>query len=272
MIRTVEDLERHYKIEKDLANRLRHAKREERARLYGQVYDELFRRVPDHPQLSRKSHAGMQKEAVVERLELLLPFLREDTVFLEIGAGDCSLTRRVAEIAEKCYALDVSQEILNQAGADNVETVLSDGCDVPVPAGSVSLAYSYQVMEHIHPDDAIEQLQNIFASLAAGGVYVCVTPNKLNGPHDISQYFDQIATGFHLKEYTLRELSSALMAAGFQKVTPYVGIKHKYFRLPLILVVGFERVFGAFPRKARRIVGRWRGIRNLLFISLAAEK
>ena len=50
-----------------------------------------------------------------------------------------------------------------------VETVLSDGCSVPVPHDSVTLAYSFQVMEHIHPDDALEQLRNLFAVIAPGG-------------------------------------------------------------------------------------------------------
>ena len=42
----------HYTIERELAARLRAAPANERALVYGEVYEELFRRVPDHPQLA----------------------------------------------------------------------------------------------------------------------------------------------------------------------------------------------------------------------------
>ncbi len=42
-------LRQHYEVEKELADRLRHATREERRILYGTVYDELYQRVPHHP-------------------------------------------------------------------------------------------------------------------------------------------------------------------------------------------------------------------------------
>jgi hypothetical protein len=31
-------------------------------------------------------------------------------------------------------------------------------------------------MEHLHPEDAFEQLRNIIRALAPGGRYVCITP------------------------------------------------------------------------------------------------
>jgi hypothetical protein len=49
-LRTAEELRQHYEIEKELATRLRNSSRGERAAMYTQVYDELFRRVPKHPQ------------------------------------------------------------------------------------------------------------------------------------------------------------------------------------------------------------------------------
>ena len=63
-------------------------------------------------------------------------------------------------------------------------------------------------MEHLHPDDALEQLQNIYSALVPGGIYLCITPNRLSGPQDVSRDFDMVATGFHLKEYTISELSN----------------------------------------------------------------
>ena len=63
---------------------------------------------------------------------------------------------------------------------------------------------------------ALEQLQNIHRSLADDWLYICITPNRLDGPHDVSQYFDGVARGFHMKEYTtaaLARLSSPGRAA-----------------------------------------------------------
>lgn len=271
-MRTPEELKEQYLIERELADRLRRADPPKRAALYGILYDELFRRVPGHPQLTRKLDATARAQAVAVRLLLVGRFLRPDTVFLEIGAGDASLSREVAKRVHKCYALDVSREILDLTGAYNLEPILSDGVSVPVPKGSVTLAYSNQLMEHIHPDDALEQLRNIFAALAPGGTYLCVTPNRLNGPHDISQLFDDAATGLHLKEYTLTELAKLLRAVGFSRVVPYVGLSHRYFRMPLSVLVVLEALIALFPARLRRRIWGRRGLKNLLWISIAAVR
>lgn len=272
MQRTPEELKEHYLIERELGDRLRRAERCDRAALYGALYDELFRRVPRHPQLARKQNAEVRAEAVAVRLLLVGRFLRPDTVFLEIGAGDASLSREVARRVRKCYALDVSREILDLTGAHNLEPILSDGCSVPVPRSTVTLAYSNQLMEHIHPDDAVEQLRNIFAALAPGGTYLCVTPNRLNGPHDISRLFDDAATGLHLKEYTVTELSKLFRAVGFSRIVPYVGLSHRYFRMPLGALIVLEALVALLPGQFRRRIWSLRGLRNLLFISIAAIK
>src|SRR5688572_21898007 len=116
-------------------------------------------------------------------MRLLSRFLTPGAVFLEVGAGDCRLTLEVARHVRKAYALDVSQEVNKGLRCpDNFEFVLSNGTNIPVPSGSVTVAYSYQLMEHVHPDDALEQLTNIYRALAPGGVYICITPNRLSGP------------------------------------------------------------------------------------------
>ena len=99
------------------------------------------------------------------------------------------------------YALDVSDEIATRITLPaNCKLVLSDGLTVAVPEGSIDVAYSNQLMEHLHPDDAVEQLHNVYRALKPGGAYICITPNALWGPHDVSRRFDREPTGFHLKE------------------------------------------------------------------------
>ncbi|HEU4589905.1 MAG TPA: class I SAM-dependent methyltransferase [Steroidobacteraceae bacterium] len=270
--RSAADIEHHYRVEIELAARLRCAPRAERPGLYGAVYDELYRRVPDHPQLTRKMSEAERRAAVMDRISLLRRFIDPQTVFLEIGAGDGSLPLEIARHARKCYALDVSREILSGVQHPRVETVLSDGCSVPVPPGTVTLAYSFQVMEHIHPDDALEQLRNLHAAMAPGGSFICVTPSRLNGPHDVSRYFDPVARGFHLKEYTMAELDALFRAVGFRDVQAYPRFRGRYVRMPMWIVKGFERLFGWLPAALRRRIGRKPLIQNMLTVSLCATK
>jgi hypothetical protein len=53
--RTIEHLREDYEVERELADRLRNASRQDRRHLYSFVYDELSGRMPRHPQLTRKS-------------------------------------------------------------------------------------------------------------------------------------------------------------------------------------------------------------------------
>jgi SAM-dependent methyltransferase len=270
--RSAEDIEQHYRVELELAERLRSAPREERLGLYGAVYDELFRRVPNHPQLTRKVSDAERRAGVADRVSLLRRFIDPQTVFLEIGAGDASLTLEVARHARQCYALDVSREILSGVQHPRVQTVLSDGCSVPIPPNTVTLAYSFQVMEHIHPDDALEQLRNLFAAIAPDGSYVCVTPNRLNGPHDVSKFYDPVARGFHLKEYTAAELEALFRQVGFRRVEAFARFRGRHLRIPLVAIKAFERAFGLLPYAIRKRIGRKPGIQNLLQVSLRATK
>jgi SAM-dependent methyltransferase len=271
--RTPEQLKEHYTIEKELAGRLRSASREERKHLYTALYDELFRRVPHHPQLTQKADPQAQAEAVSAQLALLNRFLKPDSTFLEVGPGDCRLAFEVAERVRKVVAVDVSEEITRALERpDNFELIISDGSSIPVPAQSVDVAYSNQLMEHLHPDDALEQVGNICRALKPGGAYICITPNRLSGPHDVSQHFDQIATGFHLREYTASELAGIFKTAEFSKVQALLRIRGLTFRCPLFLLKGLESVLARLPHDRRRRVARRFPIRAFLRPVLIAVK
>jgi SAM-dependent methyltransferase len=253
-VRSEEQLRRHYEVERGLADRLRAAGREERSQLYSEVYDELFARVPDHPQLAWKADPAIRAARIDKHLRTLQRFLRPESTFLEVGAGDCALALRVAERVRRVYAVEVSEEIARVNGRpDNLELLLTDGRTIPVPAGSVQVAFSDQLMEHLHPDDAVEQLQGIHDALAPGGVYICITPNRLSGPHDVSKYFDDVATGFHLKEYTSRELGSLMRAVGFSRVQTFLTRGTRTFVAPLDVAVALEAALAAGGRPGRRL-------------------
>lgn len=239
----------HYEVEKELAERLKQAPAGERLGLYGPLYDELFRRVTDHPQTLQKSSGESKRRATLEQLALIRPLLGDASCqFLEIGAGDCALSVAVAPFVESVKAIDVSKTITqSDTLPKNVSLILSDGINIPVPDNSIDLAYSNQLMEHLHPDDALAQLRNIFAALKPGGTYVCITPNRVSGPHDVSRGFTSTASGFHLKEYTMRELRSIMREAGFTSFSQSGLIKGKPVRYPLGLALAVEAALLSAP-------------------------
>jgi SAM-dependent methyltransferase len=271
--RSPERLRVHYRVERRLADKLRRAPdAEARRRIFATMYDDLFREVPDHPRLRARSEAAAQRAREIDwDLAQLRPYLEPGCTFLEVGAGDCALSERVAEGAKAVYAVDIS----DQSGRrlpPNVRAVISDGTSIPVPPGTVDLAFSDQLMEHLHPDDAQEQLRNIHAALAPGGVYVCLTPNRLNGPHDISREFSQEPEGFHLKEYTLTELEALFLATGFRSVAAYARAKNLWFRVPVRVLRALEALLHRMPDARRRALANRRPLRRLLAAALVATK
>jgi SAM-dependent methyltransferase len=269
-----ERLRAHYVVERNIADRLRAARGfEERRGIAASMYAELFRKVPDHPRIAAKGASTQRRERDIRwNMAQLKPYLRKGDTFLEVGAGDCALASRVADEAASVYALDISTQAQAMQPPANVHFVLTDGRSIDVPPASVDLAFSDQLMEHLHPDDALDQLRNIHASLKPGGVYMCVTPNRLYGPSDISGYFDDVATGFHLHEYTVRELRGILRKAGFPRSHVYIGARGHFMRCPAVLVEAMEVALGCLPRFLRRPLAHNPVARALLGVRVAGIK
>jgi SAM-dependent methyltransferase len=267
------ELLEHYEIETELAAKLRNASSKDRECLYSSLYDELYRRLPDQAQLTRKASSEEQSIVTNFQLKLMKHLINKKTLFLEIGPGDCSFSFAVSKLVKQVYAVDVSKIITsNNNVPDNFKLILSNGTNIPVPANSVNFAYSTQLIEHLHPDDAINQLKNTFKALSSGGKYLCITPNRINGPHDISRDFDTIATGFHLKEYTVKELSSLFKLVGFRKVSCYIGARNWYLKVPPFVPILVEKIMESFPIKFRKKISNTVLIRALLNINLIGVK
>ena len=134
-----------------------------------------------------------QRERDVERdFRQVFPFLHLHSVVLEIGAGDCALSRRLAGDAERVYALDVCEDSMGRLGGPpNLVRRAHDGVRIPVPADTIDVAFSRHVV--------ISQLPGICRALRDGGVYVTTSP----GP--------------------AAELRAAFMDAGFSGVRFHVG-------------------------------------------------
>lgn len=271
--RTVDQLYEQYVVEKELATRLKTATLAERGGLYTTVYEELYRRIPHHPQLRNKVSPEEQARRIARQLSALEPWLKTETVFLEIGAGDCALSFAVAKRVAKVYGLDVSPAVTyNATQPENFELVMSDGTSVPVAPGSITVAFSNQLMEHLHPDDALQQLQNIYDALAPGGSYICLTPNRLTGPHDISRYFEPVASGFHLKEYTCGELIALFKRVGFKSVSQCFRTRNALVPGSTSVTRTLESSLQTLPRGMRAKAAGNRAVRGLLELRLIAHK
>lgn len=274
--RSMARVREHYRVERELADRLRAAPDAVRRGLYPQVYEELFRRLPDHPQLRAGADPGARRkrsQSVDWQFAFLRPQLGLRSHFLEVGAGDCALAQRVAGHVERVYALDVSEHIMRgKFRAPNLVPVLSDGISVPVPEGTIDVAFSNQLIEHLDPRDALAQLREVHRGLAPGGRYLCITPNRLYGPRDVSAHFDEVATGLHLREYSARELRALLLEAGFARVRFYAGARGRYARVPFALVCAFESFLQLLPYRLRKPLADNPPARALLGLRVAAIK
>ncbi len=109
-------------------------------------------------------------------------------------------------------------------------------------------------------------------TLAPGGVYICITPNRLTGPHDVSKFFDETAAGFHLKEYTNTELITLFKKVGFSKIKTHVGAKRVFIRFPVRLLVLSEWLLCKLPRPVRKAAAHSLPLRLLLNVRFVGEK
>jgi SAM-dependent methyltransferase len=274
-IRSDEQILEHYIVEVELANTLKNSTVDQRRdeNLYTAVYDEMLRRVPHHQLLTRKESAEDSERAIRWQLGLMKRFVSETSTVVEIGAGDCLVSFRLSQLVDKVFGVDVSNLITAaHSMPSNFELIISDGTSIPLPDKGADVVYSNQLMEHIHPDDAKAQLREIFRVLRIGGNYVCITPNKANGPWDISYYYDDVAKGLHLKEYTISELVDLFGDAGFRTFRAYVGARGMYMRFPIAPIIWLEKLIGLLPPNPRVAIGQSLPFRMILGIKLVGTK
>jgi hypothetical protein len=176
--RTPDRLIAHYLLERQLAEKLREAPAEERTRVAGEVYSRLFAELPDHPM----NHAVGERPRPEHHARYLLPHLGQDVRFLEIGTGDGSLARYLARKCKSVLAIDVT--------------------DALKPAADAPKNFRFALPL------ALRSTQRTAASISRSAIRLwntCVQtmrPPSCARSSDISCYFDDVATGFHLKEYT----------------------------------------------------------------------
>ena len=254
--RPVDEVIAQYEYERAAAQRLLNASREERRKLYGEIYDTLFRQFPTHTELTQR-HSPERRLELHWRLESIKPLLNTRTVFADIGAGDCEFAKMVASQVKTVYALEVSFEksLQEEVNHSNLVLLHFDGFEIPLPNDSIDVAYSHQVLEHLHPEDALEHLHEVYRVLKPGGYYLCVTPHRFRGPSDVSRYFTREATALHLKEYTYEELYKKFHQVGFLKVWGYTPTRRIPIHfVPVVFNIVIERMIAPLPYSLRKKV------------------
>jgi len=269
--RSPERLIAHYLLERQLADRLRCAPRDARGAVYGAVYTELAASLPDHPQNSPARSSAVDR--VDGQLRQVASHLRNDSAFLEIGCGNAALAFAVAGRTSTAYAVDVTDAWIDFAVApSNFQFARTTGVEIPLASASIDLAYSNQLMEHLHPDDAADQLREVYRVLKPGGRYICITPSRVTGPHDISCYFDYEATCFHLKEYDHGSLRALFRRAGFAEFRCNIFTRGRQLRIPYSVLRTLERFLLALTPQTRAVLTRPSPVCRVMGLSVIGIK
>jgi SAM-dependent methyltransferase len=267
--RVPESIRAHYVLEKELARHLLVSSDKERLKMYGEVYNTLFSLLKDRPKHACKGHSA-QLDTPVRALARLVP---KDGVYLEIGAGDCRVTKAMAVHCGQAIGLDVSAGLMSSDEAPaNFRFDLIEGFTFPIASNSVDFAYSNQLVEHLHPADVGKHFAEVARVLSPGGRYFVITPHALAGPHDVSKYFDYRSTGFHLVEYTYKTLTGLFTSAGLSVELVRLGAARHNIYVPSATGDIIESILGLCPTKWRDSLLRPKIVQAALGIAMIGRK
>ncbi|HTE38781.1 MAG TPA: class I SAM-dependent methyltransferase, partial [Reyranella sp.] len=263
-------LKAHYDVERELAQRLRDSHPSDRQNMYEVAYSELFSKLPDHPQ--HKVNPEKRALSTLSQVKFLQTFTTTTSILVEVGCGDAAVTKGIAPYVASAIGIDVTDALLGRLSPPNFRFVKSNGVDFGLSDVSADVVYSNQLMEHLHPDDAIRQLVEIARILKPGGCYICSTPNRLTGPHDISGYFSYHPLGLHLREYDHASLSLLFEQAGFSSIYSVLRLKGRSTVVPARYLVWAEKLYSLMPQVVRGRLSRNRAIRALFGVILIGRK
>lgn len=247
------EIKRQYQLEREWAERLKAASAEERGGLYAAAYRAFNQLAASRSQPCQERNVEASAHAVALRIALLKKFLSPTSTVLEIGAGDCALACALSADTASVIAVEVASPI-GRPGAlpENLRLLLADSSTLPIAPETVDVAFSCHFIEHLHPEDARHHAGEMARVLRPGGTYVCVTPNRFYGPHDISKYFDDEPRGLHLREYSYSDLAVLLRRSGFARIDWLQGIGCPPENRPVLAAIVLERLVTALPTECRQ--------------------
>jgi 2-polyprenyl-3-methyl-5-hydroxy-6-metoxy-1,4-benzoquinol methylase len=226
-------VQQHMELEYMLKEKLLNSQPGERAEIWVESYDQLYR---DLPWLAETSSVATRSIDV--QFSQFLGLIPLGSQVIEIGSGVGLLAEYLTEHGRPCVATDITAE---RGDRDDAKMTwhLTDGIhlDAFEPKSSYDVVLSTQVIEHFHPDDVQRHFEGALDILRHGGSYILTTPHVFLGPADLSRVFSLDRARFmHLKEYTHRELGTIAHRAGFGTIAAvYIPPAAIRKRLPIVL-------------------------------------
>ncbi|BBZ12411.1 class I SAM-dependent methyltransferase [Mycobacterium branderi] len=276
----------HWELERQLTQDLLSSTAEDRWETFDRSYTRLYSELQWLNRFAGESEATVSSN-LAQHKKWHSAIGRAPLDVYEIGSGKGELITYLARQGYSCKATEITRERgekHSDANVPNLSWGVSDGVHLDDFEGAATydVAISDQVLEHLHPDDLEAHLRGALRILKPGGRYIFRTPHRFSGPHDVSQVFNcDRPLGMHLKEYTHREILTALRRAGFTRAYfPFIPTRNARLNklvgqgyLQILLAV--EHALSWIPDHTRRHAGaRLLGKLRLFAhnISLTAEK
>ncbi|GAB5402852.1 MAG: hypothetical protein Aurels2KO_10830 [Aureliella sp.] len=205
------------------------------------VLEQMTARFPAEAALSQEGTFSMGMDPRYSDLILRLLAQQQSAGveggLFEVGFSAGVLLQQVAAAGYSVGGLEVVEELRQQAKAKldpkhHSQLLVGDFCklDLSEHVGRYSVVYWNDVFEHVPTDEIVDYVKVIHSLLAPGGKLVTITPNWHMRPSDVTDVFKpprSEAVGFHLKEYTAREVCSVVREAGFSAVETPTFISRK---------------------------------------------
>lgn len=231
-------LKKQYKLEKELAQKIKSAPA-------GHWTAEVAQTQQLVTALQREIRAVAVNEDLClgtthRTVRLIKKIIGRNKSVIDIGCGTGLLVRSLAASQAKVVGVDICSSLIETATANashlnNTQFLCTSIEEAPFAPQSFDAACSIAVLEHLHPGALGHHVSRIYSLLRPGGIFIIQTPNRLDGPHDVSRHFVPLgrpAEGLHLREYTKRELVTILKTAGFRDFRCTMWPARLYERLP----------------------------------------
>lgn len=155
----------------------------------------------------------------------LRAYFDEKSSVLDLGCGIGRVARFVAPDCRQLWAVDISERMLEfaskrMAHLDNITYLHSTDVEMAaVPSGSIDLAYSFLVLQHLEREDAFLVLEELRRVLKPDGTLFLTFPNLLSDEY-LASFINYAHSGAsrepgRARVYTPQEVARILPAAGF---------------------------------------------------------
>jgi len=242
-------------LEFALSNLISTSSKKERNEAYRKAYQKLHTFLLS---VSRGNHLyqGSNLHRAFWRQKFISRFVGKNQRILEVGCGEGLLSLLLARSSNVVTGIDISDICVALANKNklrfaikNADFLIMSATQIDFPSDSFDWVISVDVLEHLHPDDALDHLHEAARVLKKQGKYLLLTPNASAGKH---------AGDLHLKEYNLKELERLFSVTGFTVRAPLfhfftplnvlmsINVKFKLERI-FITPLFFAQIFGLDP-------------------------